>query len=104
MYLFLWQGDALQEALAALLQHQGLQASNEGLCLVIQRATRAEVMAAIGQIAAQPCPTAADILSRKHVRNSEKWDWVLPDALFFASYASRALALEEAVIWCQNSL
>ena len=63
-----------------------------------------EVMAAIGQIAAQPCPPAADILSRKNVRNSEKWDWVLSDELFFASYASRALALKEAVIWCQNSL
>ena len=104
VYLFLWRGDALQEALVVLLQHQGLQASNEGICLVIKRATHAEVMAAIGQIAAQPCPPAADILSRKNVRNSEKWDWVLSDELFFASYASRALALKEAVIWCQNSL
>lgn len=104
VYLFLWQGDAQQEALAVLLRHQGLQASNEGICLVIQRATRADVMAAVAQIATQPCPAAADILSRKHVPDAEKWDWVLPDALFFASYASRALALEEAVIWCQNSL
>lgn len=100
VYLFLWQSDALQDALAVLLQHQGLQASNEGACVVIQHASRATVRTAIAQIAAQPCPPAADVLSRKNIPHTEKWDWVLPDALFFASYASRALALEEAVAWC----
>lgn len=104
VYLFLWQGDALQDALVALLEHQGLQASNEEICIVLPRATLAMVRAAMGQIAKQPCPQAADILSRKNISDIEKWDWVLPDELFFASYASRALALEDAVIWCQNAL
>ena len=102
VYLFLWQGDVLQDALVALLAHQGLQARNEGIGITVANATLDMVRTAIGQIADQPCPQAAQILTRRDAPNSEKWDWVLPDDLFFAGYASRALALEEAHALCRD--
>jgi len=102
VYLFLWQGDLLQEALVALLQHQGEQASNEGIGIVIKQTSLAQVNAALASIASQPCPRADEILNRKQLGNAEKWDWVLPDDLFLASYASRALALDEAHTLCQS--
>lgn len=101
VYLFVWQGDVQQNALAALLISQGLQARNEGLCITVKQATLAMVTAAMAQVAAQPCPTAAQILTRQDVPNTEKWDWVLPDDLLLAGYASRALALQEAHALCK---
>lgn len=102
VYLFLWQGDMQQDALAALLKHHGLQARNEGICIEVKHAPLAMVTTAIAQIAAQPCPTAAQLFTRQDVPNTEKWDWVLPDDLFLAGYASRALALEDAHALCKT--
>ena len=99
-YLFVWQGDVVQNSLAALLKHQGLQARNEGICIIVQHASLADVTRAMAQVAAQPGPTASQMLTRKEVPNTEKWDWVLPDELFLAGYASRALDLDAAHAWC----
>ncbi len=100
IYLFVWQGDVVQNSLAALLNHQGLQARNEDICITVKHASLAMVTLAIAQVAAQPCPTAAQLFMRKDVPNTEKWDWVLPDELFLAGHTSRALNLEAAHALC----
>ena len=100
VYLFVWQGDAVQNSLAELLKHQGLQARNEGICITVKHASVDMVTSAIAQIAAQPCPSAAQLFTRKDVPNTEKWDWVLPDELFLAGYTSRELDLEAAHALC----
>lgn len=101
VYLFLWEGDQLQAALAVLLRSRGLDASNMGICIEIAHATREMVEQRLLEISAQPCPMADALIPRRNVSGSEKWDWVLPDDLFMASYASRALALEEAHALCK---
>lgn len=102
VYLFLWQGDQLQDALAVLLKHHGLQAENEGICIEIKSTNLTLVNTAIESIASQPCPRADQVLKRNEVKDAEKWDWVLPDDLMLASYASRGLALEDAHALCQS--
>lgn len=102
VYIYLWEGDDLQSSLAALLSHQGLEAINQGICITVKQSTPEMVNQAVREIASKPCPKAADIFRRKDIPNSEKWDWVLPDDLFFAAYASRALALEEAHALCKT--
>jgi ATP-dependent helicase Lhr and Lhr-like helicase len=99
-YLFVWQGDVVQNSLVALLNHQALQARNEGICIIVKHARLAEVTQAIAQIAAQACPTAAQLFTRKDVPNTEKWDWVLPDELFLAGYTGRGLDLDAAHALC----
>lgn len=99
-YLFVWQGDVVQNSLVALLNHQGLQARNEGICIIVKHARLAEVTQAIAQIAAQACPAAAQLFTRKDVPNTEKWDWVLPDELFLAGYTGRGLDLDAAHALC----
>lgn len=102
VYLFLWEGDQLQQALSALLISQGLTAKNEGICIEIPHATPDLVAASLLNISSQPCPSPEKLLMRRNVMDAEKWDWVLSDDLFFASYASRALALEEAHALCKK--
>jgi ATP-dependent Lhr-like helicase len=102
VYLFLWEGDQVQEALEVLLKSYGLDAKNIGICIEISHTTRELVERRLSEISAQPCPAADAIIQRRDVRDSEKWDWVLPDNLFLASYASRALALETAHSLCQS--
>lgn len=100
VYLFVWQGDVVQNSLAALLNHQGLHARNEGICITVKHASLSMVTLAIAQAAAQPCPTAAQLFMRKDVPNTDKWDWVLPDELFLAGHSSRALDLDAAHALC----
>ncbi len=100
VYLFLWHGDQLQDALAALLRSVGLDAKNIGICIQTDHSTRELIERRLLEISEKPCPAATDIIQRKSVSDAEKWDWVLPDDLFLTSYASRALELEDAHAQC----
>jgi ATP-dependent Lhr-like helicase len=102
VYLFVWEGDQLQAGLATLLRSYGLDAKNDGICIEISHTTRALVKQRLLEICEQPCPAANTLIQRRDVSDPEKWDWVLPDDLFVASYASRALALEEAHAMCKK--
>ena len=102
IFLFLWESDQVQEAISLLLTSQGLAATNIGVCIHIKQTSLDLLRGCLLRLSTQPCPSPDKILERSHVGNPEKWDWVLPDDLFFASYASRALALEEAHELCKT--
>lgn len=96
VYLFAWRGDATQDALAWLLRSHGLAAENCGISVSVRGATETEVGDALAAIATAPLPDPADILRRQEIRTPEKWDWALPDRLFFDGFASRRLNLAAA--------
>lgn len=98
--LFTWRGDATQDALACLLRARGLVAENWGICLRLRGTTETEVGDALAEIAIAPLPGPAEILDRETLGSPEKWDWALPDRLFFAGYASRRLNLAAARALC----
>ena len=100
LYLFLWQGDLVQDALAVLLRHQGLATSNEGVCLKVGGTGVDAVFAGLSMISTRPCPQPPEVLARRELQELEKWDWVLPDELILAAYASRALTLQAAHSLC----
>lgn len=100
--IFLWRGDWVQNALAALLQRHRLRAENIGICLSIERTTPQRVMRALHDIAAEPAPDPAELLDRQNLQRMEKWDWALPDRLFFASYAATRFDLEGAMTACRS--
>lgn len=102
VYLFLWCGDQIQDALVALLTNEGQQAENNGICIKVKNSNRETVKSSLKIIASKICPSANEIINRKNVTDIEKWDWVLPDDLFLASYASRELDLDEAHALCQH--
>lgn len=98
--LFLWRGDAIQDGLVALLRSRGLAAENHGICVEVGRSSVPRLTAVLQEIAAAPCPPPDQVLNRQAIGNPEKWDWVLPDHLFHASYASSRLDLVGAHAWC----
>ena len=102
VYLFLWESDQVQSSVAALLMREGLEAKNFGMGVEVAHTNLDLVVEALSKVDGQPCPSPEKVIQRRDVRNPEKWDWVLPDDLFLASYASRALALEEAHVLCQE--
>lgn len=95
-YLFTWRGDATQEALVYLLNARGVVAANAGVCLKIYGSTEAKISDALAIIAESDLPEAAEILNRKALVCPEKWDWALPDLLFFESFAASRLDLAAA--------
>ncbi len=102
VYLFLWQGDLIQETLAVLLRQHGLAASNGGICIKIAHTTLARVTQVLTHISQHPCPTPAEALEGQSVPDVEKWDWVLPNDLFLDGYASRSLSLQAAYTLLQG--
>jgi ATP-dependent Lhr-like helicase len=102
IYLFLWRGDAVQNGVVALLQHHGLDAENWGICVAIKKTGPTQLAAVLQAIATSPCPRPEQVLNRKAIGNPEKWDWALPDCLFYASFASRQLDLAGAHACCMG--
>ena len=102
LHLFLWQGDQIQDSMVALLAHEGLSAESDGICISIKHASSTALAETMKKIASKACPSPSEVVSRKQALSPEKWDWVLPDDLFIAGYASRALAIEEAHLLCRS--
>lgn len=98
--LFAWRGDRTQDALAALLRSHGLAAENLGICIQVRNTSVTALKETLVKIAASPCPEPVEILDRQALGNPEKWDWVLPDRLFYASFAARRLDLAAAHDLC----
>lgn len=100
VHLFLWRGDRVQNAVAALLRRRGLKAENHGICLSIEQTTLPMVTQILQEIATAPAPNPAELLDRPQLQRTEKWDWALPDRLFFANYAAGRLDLTGAIEAC----
>lgn len=100
VHLFAWRGDRVQNAMAALLRQRGLRAENHGICLSIESTVISTVLDALQSIAASPAPNPSGLLDRVALGQTEKWDWALPDRLFFASYAASRLDLSGAFQEC----
>ena len=81
--LFAWRGDRVHNAMAAILRQRGLRVENHGICLTIQNVTISKVLDALQIIAASPAPNPSGVLDRFTLGQTEKWDWALPDRLFF---------------------
>lgn len=98
--LFFWRGDRTLNGLVALLRAHNIRAQNKGICVRLSGTSMESFAEALYDISSNPCPKAADILSRKDLGRWQKWDWALPDHLFYESYASSLLDLEGAHRLC----
>jgi len=79
---------------------RGLKAENQGICIEVNRSDIPRLTALLQELAASPCPTPEQLLSRQAIGNPEKWDWMLPDRLFYDSFASTRLYLAGSHAWC----
>lgn len=94
--LVTWQGDWTNDALALLLEHQGLMVFSEGLALQID-ADPQDVQSALRNVVRTQAPSLTELLRGVQNMAKEKWDWVLPPALLRASYASTYLDIPGAL-------
>jgi len=94
-YLFTWQGDWVNDALAILLTHSGLASENSGLVIEVE-GDRASLEGKLREIAGWDDIGASTVLMSVQNMVQEKWDWVLPSALLMQSYATMQLDLEGA--------
>lgn len=102
--IFLWRGDRVQDALAALIRSRGLSAENHGICVTVKRTTLSEISQVLQDIVASPPSNPAELLNRQDLHGAEKWDWALPDRLFFANYAAGRFDLTGAIEACGELL
>jgi ATP-dependent helicase Lhr and Lhr-like helicase len=99
-----WRGDWTNDALALMLTAKGLATSNEGVALRVSSVDHLKLKSVLEEVAALPQISIEDLrLKPEHVIR-EKWDWVLPDSLRLASFASSVLDIKGAHTTAQELL
>lgn len=91
-YLFTWQGDWTNDALAILLTYTGLASENSGLVIEVE-GDRTSLESKLREIAEWDGIDESSVLADVQNMVQEKWDWVLPPALLMQSYATMQLDL-----------
>ena len=91
-YLFTWQGDWTNDALAILLTYTGLASENSGLAIEVE-GDRTSLESKLREIAEWDGIDESTVLADVQNMAQEKWDWVLPPALLMQSYATMQLDL-----------
>ena len=91
-YLFTWQGDWTNDALAILLTYTGLASENSGLVLEVE-GDRTSLESKLREIAEWDGIDESAVLADVQNMAQEKWDWVLPSALLMQSFATMQLDL-----------
>lgn len=89
-YLFTWQGDWTNDALAILLTHTGLPSENTGLVIEVE-GDRVSLESKLQEIAGWGGIDEPTVLCDVQNMVQEKWDWTLPPALLMQSYAKTHL-------------
>lgn len=99
LLLLTWQGDMVNNTLALMLGSMGLSATNEGVCVAIQKTNLTGLRNAIQKILANgyisPSQLLADVKNLEH----EKWDWALPLNVLEKSFTTSALEPELALAY-----
>jgi ATP-dependent Lhr-like helicase len=90
LFLFLWKGDWIQDTVALLLRTQGINATNDGICISVRNSSLRQIRDAVLQIE-ESMPSLEKILAGVGNVQQEKWDFLLPQGLVLRNYASHAL-------------
>jgi len=96
--LFPWAGDRIMNTLTIALRSAELEASAEGVAIVIEDADVDAVLDILEGLAAGQLGTAESLAAAVLNKRSAKYDWVLSEPLLTRDYARRALDLDGAAI------
>lgn len=103
--LLTWLGDSGNEAIACLLNAQGLTSQAGRLGVEISKGARSldDVIKVLGRVAKMPLPSPETLLHSANNLVTQKWDGLLPPRLLQRSYASLRLDIEEATAWLAHA-
>ena len=91
-----WDGDQVHDTICAWLQHRGIMASNQGLVVEVETKERSVVLQTLNAFLEREALTDTELLPSVLPPTQEKWEWLLPQALFRRQCASRAYDVEGA--------
>lgn len=95
--VFPWAGDRVMNTLAVALRSVELDASAEGIAIVVEEADADSVLEALDALTKAQLGTAETLAASVLNKRSAKYDWVLSESLLTRDYARRALDLQGAV-------
>jgi len=85
-----WSGDAINDTLVLMLKSVGLEATNDGLAIAVQRASIASVQSALSALATVEDDPVALVAEVQNLIQ-DKWDEFVPEALLRKSFAARSV-------------
>lgn len=92
-----WLGDWANDALALILNGNGLKAESDGMTIMVHNADYQDVLDTIKEIGSIPQPTPEKLASHVQNKFKEKWDYLLIEQLLNKTYASRELDIDAAM-------
>lgn len=100
-HVLTWSSDAVNAALALLLQQRGFSAwpSTLGVEISLGQLEPGDVVKALRKAAEEGVPSLHELLAEASNLEREKWDWALPRPLLERSFASAKLDLKGLSNW-----
>lgn len=95
-HLLLWKGDWVLDTIQLMLNSVGCSSSVEGISVVAVGVSIEDVLHAIKRLLSEPRRSASILASSVENMSREKWDWLLPNDLLCANYASLQLDIDRA--------
>jgi ATP-dependent Lhr-like helicase len=95
--VFLWAGDRAAATLALMLKARDYDAGLEGLAIRVYDAQPDPLLDTLRSLLGGPPPDAVDLAAVVLNKRSQKYDWVLDEALLSEDYAARALDVHAAL-------
>jgi ATP-dependent Lhr-like helicase len=95
-YFFPWESDKVMNTLVLLMQYHKLKATNEGICVHVKNATRAQVLDTFMELLKRPELKPGEIISSESIPRNEKYDRFLPDGILQTQACSKYLDVKGA--------
>ncbi|MBI4641908.1 MAG: DEAD/DEAH box helicase [Candidatus Tectomicrobia bacterium] len=95
-YLFCWMGDRVIDTLVAMLRSKGMKAVNEGIAVVVSKASPDELQNCLLALLKEGLPDTHELARSVANKACEKYDLFLTDELLSANYAASKLDAEGA--------
>lgn len=94
--VFPWAGDIALHTLAMLLRYWGLEAQQEGMCVLVKQSGSSSLTGVLAELCRRPLPQPQELAAGVLNKQQEKWDWLLPEGLLARNFAAHNLDLPAA--------
>ena len=99
VYILPWMGDKVVNTLVVMLNHSGYKANNYAGIVEIENANMSEINECLEGIASSHAPSNTHLAESVVDKQTEKFDYLLPESLLNMAYGAKAFDSETTVIW-----
>ena len=99
VYIVPWMGDKLVNTLVVMLNHYGYKTTSHAGIVEIENADASEINECLEVISSSPAPSDTSLAESVIIKQTEKYDHLLPESLLNVAYGAKSFDSEKTVLW-----